>query len=145
LTPSPPLTEKENVFNHHARTSKDGIEKTAEQVHEDEDLDEKEGHSTFEQDPFVPFDDLPPEPHRVITFRAVFVGLCCGALVNASDVYLGLKTGWTFTANLFGVSSPVWILLIARLMQRIGYRRFRCDQVHVEAAHPNSGRRLRAS
>jgi len=55
-------------------------------------------------DPFVPFDNLPDEKHWILTVRALFVGMCCGALVNASNVYLGLKTGWTFTANLFGVS-----------------------------------------
>ena len=42
-----------------------------------------------------------------VKFSALFVGLCCGALVNASNVYLGLKTGWTFTANLFGVSGEL--------------------------------------
>lgn len=57
----------------------------------------------FTIDPFKPFDDLPEEGKHILTFRALFVGLCCGALVNASNVYLGLKTGWTFTANLFGV------------------------------------------
>ncbi|KAF2146337.1 uncharacterized protein K452DRAFT_109136 [Aplosporella prunicola CBS 121167] len=55
-----------------------------------------------EPDPFVPFDDLPEERDRVLTIRAVVMGCICGALVNASNVYLGLKTGWTFTANLFG-------------------------------------------
>jgi hypothetical protein len=62
---------------------------------------------SFIRDPFHPFDDLPPEKHWVMTIRAVFVGLCCGCLVNASNVYLGLKTGWTFSANLFGVSTSV--------------------------------------
>jgi len=62
-------------------------------------------HADFLSNPFRPFDDLPDEPHHIITIRAVFVGLCCGALVNASNVYLGLKTGWTFGANLFGVST----------------------------------------
>ena len=32
----------------------------------------------------------------------MFVGCICGALVNASNLYLGLKTGWTFGASLFG-------------------------------------------
>lgn len=62
-------------------------------------------HADFLSNPFRPFDDLPDEPRRIITIRAVFVGLCCGALVNASNIYLGLKTGWTFGANLFGVSA----------------------------------------
>ena len=53
-------------------------------------------------DPFVPFDDLPPERERIVTIRAMLVGCVCGALVNASNLYLGLKTGWTFGASLFG-------------------------------------------
>ncbi|KAL1634554.1 hypothetical protein SLS56_002247 [Neofusicoccum ribis] len=65
-------------------------------------IDEKEVGEDVLPDPFVPFDDLPEERDRVLTIRAVIVGCICGALVNASNVYLGLKTGWTFTANLFG-------------------------------------------
>jgi OPT family oligopeptide transporter len=57
---------------------------------------------SFAADPFVPFDDLPDERSWILTPRAVFIGLIAGALVNASNVYLGLKSGWTFTANLFG-------------------------------------------
>lgn len=64
----------------------------------------------FTLDPFKPFDDLPDERHIILTFRALFVGLCCGALVNASNIYLGLKTGWTFTANLFGVCNSQVLL-----------------------------------
>ncbi|CAN8105343.1 unnamed protein product [Discula destructiva] len=55
----------------------------------------------FVKDPFVPFDDVVPEA-RILTFRAMLVGAICGALVNASNIYLGLKTGWTFSANIFG-------------------------------------------
>ncbi|KAI0630922.1 OPT oligopeptide transporter [Trametes polyzona] len=36
------------------------------------------------------------------TFRAVLVGCALGAVISASNVYLGLKTGWTFGASLFG-------------------------------------------
>lgn len=53
-------------------------------------------------DPFVPFDDLPEERKRIITIRAMFIGCICGSLVGASNIYLGLKTGWTFAASLFG-------------------------------------------
>jgi OPT family oligopeptide transporter len=60
---------------------------------------------SFAADPFVPFDDLPDERQWILTPRAVFIGLIAGALVNASNVYLGLKSGWTFTANLFGAIS----------------------------------------
>ncbi|EME86509.1 uncharacterized protein MYCFIDRAFT_202529 [Pseudocercospora fijiensis CIRAD86] len=58
--------------------------------------------ASYKQDPFTPFDDLPEERHIIVTIRAVLVGVVCGALVNASNIYLGLKTGWTFGASLFG-------------------------------------------
>ncbi|KZF20443.1 OPT superfamily oligopeptide transporter [Xylona heveae TC161] len=55
-------------------------------------------------DPFKPFPHDPgvPEETNILRVRSIFIGLVCGALVNASNVYLGLKTGWTFSANLFG-------------------------------------------
>ena len=62
----------------------------------------KEEGEIEEFDPFVPFNDLPDERRRIVTIRAMVVGAICGALVNASNLYLGLKTGWTFSANLFG-------------------------------------------
>lgn len=46
--------------------------------------EEEEEEDSFIRDPFRPFDDLPPEKQWVMTIRAVFVGLCCGCLVNAS-------------------------------------------------------------
>ena len=70
-----------------------------------EDDGSSEHEASFMDDPFRPFDDLPEERHRVLTVRALIIGIICGALVNASNVYLGLKSGWTFSANLFGVSS----------------------------------------
>jgi len=57
-------------------------------------------------DPFLSFDDLPDEDRNILTFRAIVVGLLCGGLVNASNIYLGLKSGWTSGANIFGVQSP---------------------------------------
>lgn len=35
-----------------------------------------------------------------LTFRAVIVGCLLGAIVQASNLYLGLKTGFTFGAQL---------------------------------------------
>lgn len=65
-----------------------------------------ENENEAETDPFVPFPvdpNAPIETHnRILTVRAVVVGCILGGLVNASNVYLGLKTGWTFGANLFG-------------------------------------------
>lgn len=42
-----------------------------------------------------------PEPNP-LTVRAVLTGIVLGSLVNASNVYLGLKTGFTFPATMFG-------------------------------------------
>jgi hypothetical protein len=60
----------------------------------------------FAVDPFQPFDDLPSENRNVLTIRAITVGILCGALVNASNIYLGLKSGWTSSANLFAARRP---------------------------------------
>ncbi|KAI1430968.1 OPT oligopeptide transporter protein-domain-containing protein [Xylaria sp. CBS 124048] len=60
---------------------------------EEEDLDL---YMPLKMDP-----NLPHEPNP-LTVRAVFVGICLGALVNASNLYLGLKTGFTFSASIFG-------------------------------------------
>ncbi|KAH9219269.1 OPT oligopeptide transporter protein-domain-containing protein [Leptodontidium sp. 2 PMI_412] len=43
-----------------------------------------------------------PDQEQQITFRAILLGCCLGAVVSASNIYLGLKTGWTFGASLFG-------------------------------------------
>ena len=64
--------------------------------------DEETGKDYELPDPFAPFDDLPDERYNVCTIRALVLGCACGAAVNASNVYLGLKTGWTFSANLLG-------------------------------------------
>ncbi|KND00958.1 OPT superfamily oligopeptide transporter [Spizellomyces punctatus DAOM BR117] len=39
---------------------------------------------------------------QAFTFRAVFVGTILGAIIGASNMYLGLTVGWTFGASLFG-------------------------------------------
>lgn len=63
---------------------------------------------SFAKDPFRPF-PLPGSSSarnekKILTFRALLVGISCGALVNASNIYLGLRAGWTSSANIFGVS-----------------------------------------
>ncbi|RPA85009.1 OPT superfamily oligopeptide transporter [Ascobolus immersus RN42] len=55
-----------------------------------------------EMDPFVPFPDMEIEEGNPLTVRAVVIGCLLGGLVNASNTYLGLKTGWGFPVNLFG-------------------------------------------
>ena len=68
---------------------------------------EEETPENFAKDPFQPFNDLPDENRNILTFRAVAVGVFCGALVNASNIYLGLKSGWTSSANIFAVCHTV--------------------------------------
>ncbi|KAI0448843.1 OPT oligopeptide transporter protein-domain-containing protein [Xylaria acuta] len=65
-------------------------------------VDEKETEE--ELDLYVPLKMDPNIPHEPspLTVRAVVVGIALGALVNASNLYLGLKTGFTFSANIFG-------------------------------------------
>lgn len=133
----PPLTEKRNVFHPTIPEDRSDDETASQQA----DFEKKDGafigeteveldHSTV--DPFVPFgkdhaalsrvrakslidgpDDLPDEPKRIITIRAVVLGCMCGAAVNASNIYLGLKTGWTFGALLLG---SVGVLALSALV-----------------------------
>jgi OPT family oligopeptide transporter len=50
---------------------------------------------------FPPIKGVAPEPFP-LTVRAVVIGMILGSLVNASNVYLGLRTGFTFPSTLFG-------------------------------------------
>lgn len=45
--------------------------------------------------------DLPIET-QIFTVRAIIVGCALGSVVQASNLYLGLKTGFTFGPQLFG-------------------------------------------
>lgn len=63
----------------------------------------EESASSFSEDPFKPFDGLPHERSMQLTVRAVLLGVFCGTLVNASNIYIGLKAGWTASANIFAV------------------------------------------
>ena len=66
-----------------------------------------------QEDPDEPLDITRPFPefpgqldeHGQFTLRAVIVGTVLGAVVSASNMYLCLKTGWTFGASLFGAIS----------------------------------------
>ncbi|CEJ87260.1 Putative Oligopeptide transporter [[Torrubiella] hemipterigena] len=53
-------------------------------------------------DPFVPFTEIEEHSGRIITVRAAAVGILCGVLVNASNIYIGLRAGWTTSANVLG-------------------------------------------
>ncbi|TFK92506.1 OPT oligopeptide transporter [Polyporus arcularius HHB13444] len=49
-----------------------------------------------------PVDPTEIEETHQLTLRAIVVGCCLGAIVGASNIYLGLKTGFTFGPQLFG-------------------------------------------
>ncbi|KAI3325006.1 oligopeptide transporter [Xylariaceae sp. AK1471] len=79
----------ENDYEH--RSSRDSIE---------DDVDHaSEAAGVF--NPYSPLPGVEQSSGRVLTVRAVILGSLCGVLVNAANVYIGLKTGWTFTANIF--------------------------------------------
>lgn len=64
-------------------------------------IDEDEHEVLDNRYPFPPLKGVPEEEQQ-LTVRALVVGICLGAVVSASNIYLGLKTGWTFGASLFG-------------------------------------------
>ena len=92
-TPPPPF---EGVYSVEEVPSYDGKINTHIMVINSE--TNKSVHET-ETDPFLPFPDDPDIPHethsQILTVRAVLTGCILGGLVNASNVYLGLKTGTT--------------------------------------------------
>lgn len=65
------------------------------------DTDEDDGQITDLFSSFPPVKGIEREENP-LTARAVITGIVLGSLVNASNVYLGLKTGFTFSATLFG-------------------------------------------
>ncbi|GKT85730.1 oligopeptide transporter [Colletotrichum tofieldiae] len=60
-----------------------------------------------EEDLYRPLLMDPSIPHEenILTVRAVVIGCILGSLVNASNLYLGLKTGFTFIASMFGAAA----------------------------------------
>ncbi|KAH7882089.1 OPT oligopeptide transporter protein-domain-containing protein [Phlebopus sp. FC_14] len=60
------------------------------------------GPRTINTDDPFPIDPDAPVEEQQFTLRAIVVGCSLGAVIAASNVYLGLKTGWTFGASLFG-------------------------------------------
>ncbi|THH12710.1 hypothetical protein EW146_g7441 [Bondarzewia mesenterica] len=68
-----------------------------------------------------PIDPNEPEEEHQLTFRALLVGCILGAVVGASNIYLGLKTGFTFGPQLFGAIFGFAILKpISRVLPESG-------------------------
>ncbi|KAI1078854.1 OPT oligopeptide transporter protein-domain-containing protein [Whalleya microplaca] len=66
-------------------------------------VDAESGAEVSTNDPFIPFETAPAAPIvDIVTPRAILLGSLCGALVNASNIYLGLRAGWTTSANILG-------------------------------------------
>lgn len=105
---------EEHAIREDIESKKSGDAKEAQHVHireksVDHHPEEPTMQETFEVDPDhlragLPF---PEDPNAVpeewqLTVRAIVVGCLLGAIVAASNIYLGLKTGFTFGPQLFG-------------------------------------------
>ncbi|KAL2126455.1 hypothetical protein VTI74DRAFT_878 [Chaetomium olivicolor] len=83
----PPIESTADLKIHNVEIEKAGTEIEE----EEEDL-----FRPLLMDPSIPHEENP------LTIRAVVIGCVLGSLVCASNLYLGLKTGFTFSANMFG-------------------------------------------
>ncbi|KAI0717205.1 OPT oligopeptide transporter protein-domain-containing protein [Cerioporus squamosus] len=94
--------EAELTIDQHAESSQGSLtdeKKVAgETVHG---VDDYESDMPDISKPFPPDPDEMEETHQ-LTLRAIIVGCALGAVVGASNIYLGLKTGFTFGPQLFG-------------------------------------------
>jgi OPT family oligopeptide transporter len=98
----PPIENTADLKTHNVEIEKLG----SEAGEEEEDL-----YRPLLMDPSIPHE---PNP---LTIRAVVVGCVLGSLVCASNLYLGLKTGFTFTANMFGAIFGYGVL---KLLEKSG-------------------------
>lgn len=101
-----PGADNEKVYLQHGSNEKETLDAAERSYDEKEggkdELETDHGDDVEETDPFVPFPEHEMKEDDIFTVRAIVLGCILGGLVNASNVYLGLKTGWTFSANLFG-------------------------------------------
>ncbi|KJA25455.1 hypothetical protein HYPSUDRAFT_160611 [Hypholoma sublateritium FD-334 SS-4] len=97
------------VLRHNA--SKDRVSSTDEKYDEKHNLEggvptepeyTEEAYDDHDVTKPFPIDPDEVEETHQLTFRAVFVGCLLGGVVGASNIYLGLKTGFTFGPQLFG-------------------------------------------
>lgn len=97
------MSEAVDELRYRANASLDGSSvKEKEPIASEEGIiieDKYDDHDVSKPFPIDP--DAPEETHQ-LTIRALFVGCALGAVVGASNIYLGLKTGFTFGPQLFG-------------------------------------------
>ncbi|SPO25491.1 related to permeases - unknown function [Ustilago trichophora] len=91
-----PLSSQDGLDSHLPVTGYYDSEKKA--VTADEDYEPEDLHSGKQFD----LKYFPEEETRQLTIRSLVVGTILGCIIAASNVYLGLKTGFTFGASLFG-------------------------------------------
>ncbi|KDN46009.1 hypothetical protein RSAG8_04516, partial [Rhizoctonia solani AG-8 WAC10335] len=93
--PVSPRDEKSPIFDE---------KKVDEKVVHDSDHDHHDSFGDEKLDPHEPFpiDPEVEDEEYQLTLRALVVGWMLGAVVGASNIYLGLKTGFTFGPQLFG-------------------------------------------
>ncbi|AEO59502.1 hypothetical protein MYCTH_2307857 [Thermothelomyces thermophilus ATCC 42464] len=99
----PPVEDATELKTHDV-----SVEKAPTEV---EEVDEEDLYRPLAMDPSIPHEENP------LTFRAVFTGCVLGLLVCASNLYLGLKTGFTFSANMFGAIFGYGVL---KLLEKTG-------------------------
>ncbi|KAK8014264.1 oligopeptide transporter [Apiospora arundinis] len=107
LAPKPPVTADSDGA-YHAATEKEILSphKLSDDTNE-KDAVMRVSEADDEVEVFDLYKPLPPlkgvqeEPYP-FTIRAVVTGIMFGSLINAANVYLGLKTGFTFPAGMFG-------------------------------------------
>ncbi|KAK4152670.1 OPT oligopeptide transporter protein-domain-containing protein [Chaetomidium leptoderma] len=100
----PPFEDAADHKSHNVQVEKAGTDVDDEEVEEDL-------YRPLLMDPTIPHEENP------LTIRAVVIGCILGSLVCASNLYLGLKTGFTFSANMFGAIFGYGIL---KLLEKAG-------------------------
>ncbi|KOS18185.1 Metal-nicotianamine transporter YSL2 [Escovopsis weberi] len=97
----------------------DGDEKLGHEVDLTSETENEDAPITDLFTSFPPLKGIEEEPNP-LTVRAVLTGIVLGSLVNASNVYLGLKTGFTFPATMFGaIFGFGFITMISKLLPGI--------------------------
>ncbi|CCC06054.1 unnamed protein product [Sordaria macrospora k-hell] len=86
-------------------------EKMSVEVESTGEVEEEDLYAPLKMDASVVHEENP------LTIRALVVGIVLGCLVSASNLYLGLKTGFTFSANMFGAIFGYGII---KMMSRSG-------------------------
>ncbi|KAF8342899.1 oligopeptide transporter [Cantharellus anzutake] len=104
----------------HALSEKGGNIETPDSEDNDTTEPSSDVHGITPGDPF-PENPLIPHEEHTLTIRALVVGIVLGAIVGASNIYLGLKTGFTFGPQLFGAIFGFAILKpLAKIIGGIG-------------------------